>query len=58
MQPLDLAVIAAAAAAHAWELAPTTVTVHQPGGPAVVELGDVAHLTVPVVAIAAVEWPL
>ena len=50
--------VAAAAAAHAWELAPATVTVHQPGGPAVVELGEVAHLTVPVVAIAAVEWPL
>ena len=51
--------VAAAVAAHAWELAPRTVTVHQPGGPAVVELGpDVAHLTVPVVAIAAVEWPL
>lgn len=50
--------VAAAAAAHAWELAPSTVIVHQPGGPAVVELGEVAHLTVPVVAIAAVEWPL
>jgi len=50
--------VAAAAAARAWELAPATVTVHQPGGPASVELGDVAHLTVPVVAVAAVEWPL
>lgn len=53
--------VAAAVAAHAWELAPTTVTVHQPGGPATVELdpaGGVAHLTVPVVAVAAVEWPL
>jgi diaminopimelate epimerase len=50
--------VAVAAAARAWELAPATVTVHQPGGPAVVELGEVAHLTVPVVAIAAVEWPL
>jgi diaminopimelate epimerase len=54
--------VAAAVAAHAWELAPATVTVHQPGGPATVELGPggagVAHLTVPVVAIAAVEWPL
>jgi diaminopimelate epimerase len=54
--------VAAAVAAHAWELAPTTVTVHQPGGPATVELGagggGIAHLTVPVVAIAAVEWPL
>jgi len=50
--------VAAAAAARAWELAPATATVHQPGGPAVVELGEVAHLTVPVVAVAAVEWPL
>ncbi len=53
--------VAVAAAARAWELAPATVTVNQPGGPATVELaaGDgVAHLTVPVVAIAAVEWPL
>lgn len=52
--------VAAAAAARRWELAPATATVHQPGGPAVVELGTdgVAHLTVPVVAIAAVEWPL
>lgn len=50
--------VAVAAAARAWELAPATVTVHQPGGPAVVELGEVAHLTVPVVAIAGVEWPL
>jgi diaminopimelate epimerase len=52
--------VAVAAAARAWELAPATATVHQPGGPAVVELGagDVAHLTVPVVAVAAVEWPL
>jgi diaminopimelate epimerase len=52
--------VAAAAAARAWELAPATTTVHQPGGPAVVELGagSVAHLTVPVVAIASIEWPL
>ncbi len=53
--------VAVAAAARAWELAPATVVVHQPGGPATVELaaGDgVAHLTVPVVAVAAVEWPL
>lgn len=50
--------VAAAAAAHAWELTPTSTTVHQPGGPAGVELGPEAHLTVPVVAVAAVEWPL
>lgn len=50
--------VAAAAAAHAWGLAPSTVTVEQPGGPAVVELDGVAHLTVPVVAVASVVWPL
>ncbi len=53
--------VAAAAAAQAWGLSPTTVTVNQPGGPATVELGaagDEAHLTVPVVAVAEVEWPL
>lgn len=50
--------VAVAAAAHAWELAPTTVTVHQPGGPVEVELGEPAHLTVPVVAVAAIDWPL
>ena len=53
--------VAAAVAAHEWGLAPATVTVEQPGGPAVVELGtidDAAHLTVPVVAVAVVVWPL
>ena len=50
--------VAAAAAAAQWGLVPTSVTVHQPGGPAVVDLGSPAHLTVPVMAIAAVEWPL
>lgn len=50
--------VAAAAAAEHWGLAPTTVTVHQPGGPAVVDLGSPTHLTVAVVAIAAIEWPL
>lgn len=53
--------VAAAAAAQRWGLASPTVTVRQPGGPAVVELGsddEPAHLTVPVVAIASVEWPL
>jgi diaminopimelate epimerase len=53
--------VAAAVAAHEWGLSPATVTVEQPGGPAVVELGtidDVAHLTVPVVAVAVVVWPL
>lgn len=50
--------VAAAAAANAWELAPKTVRVTQPGGDAEVELGDPAHLTVPVVAVAAIEWPI
>ena len=50
--------VAAAVAAHEWGLAPAEVTVHQPGGPAVVELGELALLTVPVVAVAAVVWPL
>ena len=48
--------VATAAAAHLWGLAPTTVTVHQPGGDAVVELGAEAMLTVPVVAIAEIDW--
>lgn len=50
--------VAAAAAAQSWGLAPATVTVTQPGGDAVVELGEPAYLTVPVEAIARVEWPL
>lgn len=50
--------VAAAAAAASWGLAPTTVTVNQPGGPANVELGEPAHLTVPVVAIARIAWPI
>lgn len=50
--------VAAAAAAQSWGLAPPTVTVTQPGGDAVVELGEPAYLTVPVEAIARVEWPL
>lgn len=54
------AVAAAVAAVH-WGLAPTTTTVHQPGGAAVVEVGDnakPAHLTVPVVAVARIAWPI
>jgi len=52
--------VAVAAAAHAWELAPATATILQPGGPALVELAGQgpAHLTVPVVAVASVDWPL
>lgn len=49
--------VAAAAAAHSWDLAPETVRVSQPGGDAEVELGSPAHLTVPVVAIAQIDWP-
>lgn len=48
--------VAAAKAAHEWGLAPSSVTVHQPGGPARVELGDPTHMTVPVVAVAEVDW--
>lgn len=49
--------VATAEAARAWGLAGDVVTVHQPGGPAVVELGTPAHLTVPVEAVARVTWP-
>ncbi len=52
--------VASATAARAWGLVPATATVHQPGGPATVELGEgpgaEAHLTVPVVAVAEVTW--
>jgi diaminopimelate epimerase len=50
--------VAAAVAAHEWGVAPVGVTVHQPGGPAHVEIGDPTYLTVPVEAVAAVIWPL
>lgn len=50
--------VAAAAAGNAWGLSGMSTTVRQPGGDAVVELGSPAHLTVPVVAVASVEWPL
>lgn len=47
---------AAAAAAHAWGLVGPRVTVHQPGGPAEVELGaDGIVLTGPTVRVARVE---
>lgn len=53
------AVASALAAAH-WGIAPSTVTVTQPGGAARVELppSGPARLTVPVVAIASVKWPI
>lgn len=49
--------VASALAAQHWGLAGDTVTVHQPGGPAVVEVGDPSFLTVPVVAVARLSWP-
>lgn len=49
--------VAAAAAANAWGLAPKAMRVSQPGGDAEVELGSPAYLTVPVEAIAVVDWP-
>ena len=49
--------VAAAAAANSWGLAPKSMRVSQPGGDADVELGTPAHLTVPVEAIASVDWP-
>lgn len=49
--------VAAAAAAHSWGLAPNAMRVTQPGGDAEVELGSPAHLTVPVEAIATIDWP-
>lgn len=49
--------VAAAAAANSWGLAATAMRVTQPGGDAEVELGSPAHLTVPVEAIATIDWP-
>jgi diaminopimelate epimerase len=46
---------AAAAAAHAWQLVGPTVTVHQRGGPARVELGETVVLSGPAVRVAAIE---
>jgi diaminopimelate epimerase len=50
---------AAAWAAHRWGLVGERVTVHMPGGAAVVELGDTVHLVGPAVHIADIEvpWP-
>lgn len=48
---------ASAAAAFRWSLASQRVTVHQPGGPATVELGPTTAYTVDVEAIARIEWP-
>src|SRR4051812_17361723 len=51
--------VAVAVAAHAWDLAPPRVTVHQPGGDVVVAVEPAAgtvELTVPVAHIATIEW--
>jgi diaminopimelate epimerase len=50
---------AAAWAAHRWGAVGSRVTVHMPGGSAVVELGDEVHLIGPAVHIADIEvaWP-
>ena len=51
--------VAAAVAAHAWNLSPRRVTVRQPGGDvdvALLEATDTVELTVPVVHVATVEW--
>lgn len=52
--------VASAVAASHWGIAPPTVTVAQPGGLATVELEDSgpARLTVPVVAVASIKWPI
>jgi len=47
---------AVAAAAYQWELCDRHVTVRQPGGPALIELGDTITMTVPVVHIATIEY--
>jgi diaminopimelate epimerase len=49
---------AAAFAARNWGLTGARVRVHQAGGAADVELGATIALTVPVVSIATIEWPL
>jgi diaminopimelate epimerase len=47
---------ATAAAAHRWGLCGQRVTVRQPGGPAVIELGDSIKMTVPVAYVATIEY--
>ena len=47
---------AVAAAAYQWGLCDTRVTVRQPGGPAVIELGESITMTVPVVHIATIDY--
>jgi diaminopimelate epimerase len=51
--------VAAAAAAQAWQLAPASVTVRQPGGAVVVAARAktaTMELSVPVVHVATIDW--
>jgi diaminopimelate epimerase len=50
---------ATVAAAHEWELCGTTATVHMPGGPVEIALGDPVVLTGDVTSVAVVDtsWP-
>ena len=47
---------AVAAAAYNWGLCDTRVTVRQPGGPAVIQLGETITMTVPVAHIANIDY--
>ena len=47
---------AVAAAALQWDLSGPRVTVRQPGGPAVIEIGDSIAMTVPVVHVATIDY--
>jgi diaminopimelate epimerase len=47
---------AVAAAAHRWGLCGPQVTVRQPGGPAVIAIGDTIHMTVPVEFVATIDY--
>jgi len=47
---------AAAAAAHRWGLCGARVTVRQPGGPAVIAIGDTISMTVPIEFIATIDY--
>ncbi len=48
---------AVAAAAHSWELAGETATVHMPGGPVDITLGDPVLLTGDATSIAIFDTP-
>ena len=47
---------AAAAAAHQWGLSGARVTVRQPGGPAVIVIGDTISMTVPIEYVATIDY--